>query len=536
MCIPTKYENGITIIATSSPSEELNNWARKTYKNNYRIIYSTPFDIRQTINKVFVSNNNFDAIDKLWHSMPKYSAKTKLKPKDKYSFTAFFVIICLLIYKFPQHSLFVAFIITSIFYCSTMALKTLLFIIGYVELNKERKHIKILSENDKNLPIYTILIPLYKEGKTLNKLINALNNMYYPKSKLDIKLIVEDDDYETINTIKELAPERCFEIIQVPYSIPRTKPKACNYALLFSRGEFVTIYDAEDIPEPDQLKKVLYKFYHGKDDLACVQARLNYFNRNENLLTRMFAVEYSGLFDFMLFGLTKLGIPIPLGGTSNHFRIDILQKLYAWDPYNVTEDADLGLRMAQYGYKCAMIDSLTLEEAPISIWAWIKQRTRWIKGHMQTYIVHMREPINLYKKTGFRGFFGIQFFLGAPILIFLISPIMWGLFALFIANVIEIPNLLWAGHIKTICFYTLISGFALQIAAAIAAVVTNKWRDMKFYSLIYPFYWILHSVASFRALYQLITKPYLWEKTSHGLSSIVSPQIGSDKRSSTNQQ
>jgi len=387
------------------------------------------------------------------------------------------------------------------------------------DISKNQKHLKI---DDKDLPVYTILVPLYKETRVLQKLTNAIRSLDYPKSKLDVKLIVEEDDTDTVKAIKDLKCERFFEIIEVPFSLPRTKPKACNYAMQFAKGEYITIYDAEDIPDPLQLKKVLYTFYNDSKDIKCVQCKLNYFNREENLLSKLFAIEYSTLFDFLLFGLEALKIPIPLGGTSNHFRKSTLDKLMGWDPYNVTEDADIGIRIAQKGWRCKIIDSTTFEECPIKAGAWIRQRSRWIKGHLQTYFVHMQNPMQLYKKTGLIGFMGIQFFLGAPVLIFLLSPIMWGLFVCFVTGLLQLPPDM-PDRFYILMDYSMLmlaTGFSLQWLQAAVAVRKNKWQNMGKAVMSFPFYWFLHSVASFKALWQLITNPFYWEKTSHGETSI----------------
>jgi cellulose synthase/poly-beta-1,6-N-acetylglucosamine synthase-like glycosyltransferase len=204
-----------------------------------------------------------------------------------------------------------------------------------------------------------------------------------------------------------------------------------------------------------------------------------------------------------------------------------LQQLYAWDPYNVTEDADLGLRISHRGWKCGMIWSHTDEESPISVWAWIKQRTRWIKGHMQTYLVHMRHPFSLYKKLGISGFMGMQFFFGAPTLIFLISPVMWLVWVLFIAGIFrfntDVPE--WFNYMVQVISYILLAGIAMQILSALAVIIKRKWWSMLPYVVVFPFYWILHSFASFRALWQLFRCPHHWEKTLHGVTKIEKTKV-----------
>lgn len=521
--IPWRKNGDITFIATSEITPALQNWAENNYGANHKFAIATPFDISGSVSNIFANDNDYDAREKLYEMNPECSAKYPVSTKNLLCFLTIVLAALALAVKFPVKTMAIAFVVTSVFYTVTMLFKSLLLIIGYfVGKNAEKNSFKITAQNSA-LPVYTILVPLYKEEKTLARLKESLLALDYPKEKLDVKLIVEADDEITISAIKKLRPPRSFEIIKVPYSEPRTKPKACNYALRFARGEFVTIYDAEDSPEPDQLKKVLYKFQNSDAKLACVQARLNYFNHSENLLTRMFAMEYSVLFDFMLFGLEKIGIPIPLGGTSNHFRTETLRELYAWDPYNVTEDADLGLRISQKGWRCGMVWSRTFEEAPLSLWAWIKQRTRWIKGHMQTYLVHMRQPLVLYRKIGLLGFAGMQFFFGAPTLIFLISPIMWLVWGLFMTGIfsfnIAMPH--WFDVMVEFSIAALYFGLASQVLFALAAVSRNKWRGMVAYSFIFPFYWALHSVASFRALWQLFKCPHYWEKTTHGLTKII---------------
>jgi glycosyltransferase involved in cell wall biosynthesis len=514
-----KTQNGI-ILATTSINKQIKAWVMEHYGDGCSFAITTPLDINHSVNTAFANENTIEARDSLWQIQPEYSAKTPIKKRDIYMFCGIIFALISGAAIFPLFALITTLIFTTAFYTATMLFKIILMISGYFAASKAQKNSIMIDSHDENLPIYTILIPLYKEAGTLPKLVAAILALDYPHSKLDVKLIVENDDELTINAIKSLGAPYIFEMIQVPFSLPRTKPKACNYALKFARGEYVTIYDAEDEPEPEQLKKVLYQFQVGPENLACVQARLNYFNRNENLLTRMFALEYSTLFDFTLFGLEWIGIPILLGGTSNHFRTRILRKLYAWDPYNVTEDADLGIRISKENMSCKMVWSLTKEEAPISLWPWIKQRTRWIKGHMQTWLVHMRHPIKLYQQIGFLGFFGMQLFLGAPTLIFIISPIMWIVWGLFISGIFQLdaapPDL----YSKVLSFSVLLlyAGIAMQITFAICAIVKNKWRRMLAYSLVFPFYWLLHCLASFRALWQLVKCPHYWEKTTHGVT------------------
>lgn len=346
-------------------------------------------------------------------------------------------------------------------------------------------------------------------------LLQNLRDLDYPQDKLDIKLVLEADDEKTLNAAKALKPEGRFDIITVPTSYPRTKPKACNYALKFCSGEFVTIYDAEDKPDPMQLKKVIAAFRVGGDKLVCIQCRLNYYNRTQNLLTALFSIEYAAWFNYMLASLDHYKLPIPLGGTSNHIYRQRLIELGEWDPYNVTEDADLGVRLSVQQFRTATLDSLTLEEAPATLWAWIKQRSRWIKGHMQTWLVHMRHPIALYKNLGAKGFWGFQFFIGGPCLVFISTPFI----------ILSSVYLLQ----ETMAHYTVLTNIALALSAtvlvcsvlihsfmAFIVLFHQQWTESVPAAIVFPFYWILHSLASFRGLWQLFTNPHYWDKTTHG--------------------
>jgi glycosyltransferase XagB len=271
-----------------------------------------------------------------------------------------------------------------------------------VEFFVPDEHVRGLT--DTTLPIYTVLVPMYKEPDVLPILTAALRRMDYPRSKLDIKLILEAGDTETIEAAKALALDATFEIVRVPHSLPQTKPKACNYALNLARGKYLTIYDAEDKPEPDQLKKAVLAFQMLGDRAACMQARLNYFNAEENWLTRMFTLEYSLWFDMFLPALDRLGVPIPLGGTSNHFDLAKLREVGAWDPYNVTEDADLGLRFAALGYRVGVINSVTYEEANSQVGNWIRQRSRWIKRLHPNLAGEYARPARPDPAGGIQGF------------------------------------------------------------------------------------------------------------------------------------
>ncbi|MBI2593135.1 glycosyltransferase [Candidatus Daviesbacteria bacterium] len=273
---------------------------------------------------------------------------------------------------------------------------------------------EIAALKDEELPVYTILCPLYREAQIVPHFLEAIAKLNYPKDKLDVKLLLEEDDNETIEEVKSTTLPGYVSAMIVPDSEPKTKPKACNYGLNFATGEYLVVYDAEDQPEPDQLKKAYLAFKKSKPNIICLQAKLNYFNPHQNLLTRFFTAEYSLWFDVMLTGLQSVDTVIPLGGTSNHFKTKTLMELEGWDPFNVTEDCDLGVRLFKKGYKTAIIDSTTLEEANSNPKNWLRQRSRWIKGYMQTYLVHMRNPFEFIRHHGWHAFI-FQLIIGARI-------------------------------------------------------------------------------------------------------------------------
>lgn len=241
----------------------------------------------------------------------------------------------------------------------------------------------------------------------LRQLLRALVCLDYPAEKLDIKLILEETDILMQRAVAGLTLPPHFDVIVVPAGTPTTKPRALNYALQFAHGTLLTIFDAEDVPEPRQLRLAADAFAVQAPDVACLQARLAFYNPNENWLTRQFTIEYAILFDLILPALAARRLPLPLGGTSNHFRTGALRQAGAWDAYNVTEDADLGIRLARLG--CDRDHRVAhLEEANTRLPNWMRQRARSMKGFLITWLVHMREPLRLLQEVGPAAFCAIQ--------------------------------------------------------------------------------------------------------------------------------
>ncbi len=378
---------------------------------------------------------------------------------------------------------------------------------------------EITSLQNKDLPVYTILCPLYREAHVIPQFIDSINRLDWPKNRLDVKLLLEEDDADTMKAIRHMDLPSYMEVLTVPEGKPKTKPKACNWGLSHAKGEYVVIYDAEDKPEPDQLKKAYYTFKHLDPTIACLQAKLNYYNPHHNLLTRFFTAEYSLWFDVILTGLQNANTSIPLGGTSNHFRTHEILSLHGWDPFNVTEDCDLGARLFKNGYKTAIIDSTTYEEANSHLGNWIRQRSRWIKGYIQTYFVHMRSPWTFIKNHGVHALM-FQMVVGGKIAFILINPILWivtiSYFILYryVGEAIESVYPTWVFYMAATSM--VFGNFLCMYYYMIGCAKRGQYAIIKYVFLV-PFYWLLVSISAIKSVIQLIIKPYYWEKTHHGL-------------------
>lgn len=377
-----------------------------------------------------------------------------------------------------------------------------------------------------DLPVYTILCPLYKEAGVLPQLVKACSELNYPASKLDVKLLLEEDDVETLDVVRDYPLPHFFDIVVVPAEGPRTKPKACNYGLQFARGDYTVIYDAEDIPEPDQLKKALAVFRRSDPSVGCVQAKLNFYNPKQNPLTGWFALEYTSWFDFFLPGLVDRGLPVPLGGSSNHFPTALLRRLYAWDPDNVTEDADLGMRLHRAGYHTLIVDSVTLEEANSDFVNWVRQRSRWGKGYAVSWLVQMRHPRQLLREVGWESFLSIQLTLGGTFGVSVLNLFAWTLTMLWALAQFNFIAYLFPSWIYYLGMLEMLGGNFFFLYMGLWAADHRKSWDLVRLSLAAPAYWVMMSLAMIKAGIQLVTAPTFWEKTVHGLHQT---QTGADE-------
>ncbi len=538
-----RVRNGL-IIATSVPPDDalMDDARRVTGYEQISVRTTTDWDIVQAVSQACRDDLIYEASNLLADEKPHESARDGLRRWQTYTPPIVTGVFIALVVVQPRLSLIVALTVTNAAFLISIGFKSVAALrwpfmrrraLGRklaILKERERRGLPIAPDDripDDELPMYSILVPAYNESNIIEKLIHNLGSLDYPKSKLDVLVLLEKDDVETVAVAKAMNPPEYVRIMVVPEGMPQTKPRACNYGLSFARGEYVVIYDAEDRPDPGQLRMAVGAFradeferrqlHPDSRPVVCVQAALSYFNADFNVLTRMFAVEYALWFGAMLPGLDNSGIPLPLGGTSNHFVTDVLRRLGAWDPYNVTEDADLGIRASVEGYKVSVIDSNTWEEAASQTSVWIKQRTRWIKGYMITAAVNTRNPIRFARRTGPMGVLGLVGLIMATPLAFLAYPLAAAFTVATYVGVrflgLDLPEwLLYQGVLA------MVAGNLTMIAvSAIAASRRYSWRIAVF-ALLTPIYWFMHSYAAWRAVFQMMSSPHGWEKTPHGLT------------------
>ncbi len=376
-------------------------------------------------------------------------------------------------------------------------------------------------------PPVSVIVALYKEEAVVAGLMTHLARLDYPRDRLEIILVLEDGDTATLAAARAAARRAKVRtrVLVAPPAGPRTKPRALNYALQSAHGAMIAVYDAEDAPRPDQLRAAAEAF--GADDgLGVVQAPLGWYNGDRCWLTRQFALEYAAQFHALLPAYHRLGLPLPLGGTSNVFRREALEACGAWDPFNVTEDADLGFRLAREGWRAGLIEPGTAEEAPETRKDWTGQRSRWLKGHAVTWLVQMRDPRGLAGTAGLRALAALQFSLLANVVCAVGYPAGLALMALTAAGA---P----AQAASPAGLAALGAGLAAHIAAMACAAAGARRAGFKPRLVdlaAMPAYWLLQLPAACRALHELAVRPYVWVKTRHGVSTArrEAPDVPSD--------
>ncbi|PPF79227.1 family 2 glycosyl transferase [Subtercola sp. Z020] len=541
--VPWKREgNGAVIATTVPPTEEVIYAAREMLGvRSIRVRTTTDWDLNQAVEAACRTRLLFGASDALATESSDESAKAGLR---RWQIVTPGVIVAIIVaFCFVNLTATLIFVLTAanLIFLMNIAFKA---VAGFrapfnvrdkerwateVSLERVRRGLRPLPARipDNELPVYTILIPAYKEANIISKLLVNIGAIDYPKAKLEVMVLLEADDDETIAAVRTMRPPEYVRMVIVPPGGPQTKPRACNYGLSFARGEFVVIYDAEDRPNPSQLRDTVAAFRQDEFErryvdpnqkkLVCLQGALVYFNADYNVLTRLFAVEYAHWFDSMLPGLDQSHLPIPLGGTSNHFDTAVLRQLGAWDPYNVTEDADLGLRVAAHGYRVGVVEASTGEEACAEVGAWIRQRTRWIKGYIMTAAVNTRHPVRWFRVNGPLGALSLfALILGTP-LAFLLYPLVLGFTIFTYLGVqfigLDLPEWLIVAGTTNMLF----SNGLMIVVSGLAAWKRYNWRVAMF-ALLNPAYWILHSISAWRAAWQIVFSPHHWEKTPHGLT------------------
>lgn len=375
------------------------------------------------------------------------------------------------------------------------------------------------------LPKISVLVPLFREREIAGALVERLGKLTYPKALLDVVLVLEEKDCVTRKALAQSALPTWMRVIEVPaHGGLTTKPRAMNYALDFCRGDIVGVWDAEDAPVPDQLEQVARRFARVDDDVVCLQGVLDFYNPRTNWRARCFSIEYSSWFRIVLPGIARMGLVVPLGGTTLFFRRKELEELGGWDAHNVTEDADLGVRLCRAGYRTEMLETVTYEEANCRAWPWVKQRSRWLKGFMVTYLVHMRHPLQLLRDLGGWRFFGFQAFFLGTLGQFLLAPLVWSLWLTTFGLPHPIETVLPVQGLTAVIALFL-AAEALNMTIGLIAVSAAGRRFLMPWVPTMMFYLPLGVLAAYKALYELVLCPFYWDKTQHGHAKAEAPGL-----------
>jgi len=365
-------------------------------------------------------------------------------------------------------------------------------------------------------PMVSIMVPMFREHDIAPRLVQRLGRLDYPKELLDVLLVVEEEDDVTRTALTGADLPRWMRVVVVPQGPIKTKPRALNFALNFCRGSIIGVYDAEDAPEADQIRKVARRFAEAPEEVVCLQGILDFYNPRTNWLSRCFTVEYASWFRVVLPGIARLGLVVPLGGTTLFFRRAPLEQLGGWDAHNVTEDADLGLRLARRGYRTELIDTVTGEEANCRALPWVKQRSRWQKGYAMTWGVHMRNPARLWRELGAWRMFGFQVMFLGSLTQSLLAPLLWSFWVLALglphAFAAALPG--WMLPAMTALF---LGSEAVNILCGLWAVRGPKHRHLLPWVPTLHLYHPLGTLSAWKALHEVVTKPFYWDKTQHGV-------------------
>ncbi|NNF77205.1 MAG: glycosyltransferase [Rhizobiales bacterium] len=509
--IPASWDPAATRYAAALPSS-----SRSSRACAHDVVaMTTRQELGDAIRHTFRQQLCEDAALGLATRVPEFSAAWRLSGRQ--AVFALFVALCvfLALIGAPHATLWVLTLALTGFFLSVIVLRCVV-LWPPVGSPLHTRPPRVLSDDE--LPTYSVLVPLFGEANMVPQLLDALCALDYPAALLDIKLILEEGDRATRNMVAAHQLPGCFEVIMVPSCWPQTKPKALNFALPFASGELLTIFDAEDVPEPKQLRDAAVLLASDPTNLACVQASLTFYNAKQNWMTRQFTLEYACLFDVILPVLAAYRQPLPLGGTSNHFRTSVLREAGGWDPHNVTEDADLGVRLDRLGYRVDVLDSTTYEEATHSLGNWLRQRSRWLKGWMQTWLVHMRSPLCTWREMGPAGFAVFQVLMGGMVVSALVHPFFLAAVLYGLAAGTLWPTTMSISQVFLFALQAvvLLVGYGVMMLIGRRACAIRQLTGFKASIPAMPIYWLLGSVAGWYAVWQLLTAPFYWEKTRHG--------------------
>lgn len=477
----------------------------------HSLAITTPSAIRAATWRAGAQRRVRDTVSGLFDSQPRFSARIVFHGRQGfYAGIGLSLLVVGLIGNPDTRT--VLHVLLSLVYLATLMLR------ARAVLQRRRRRPVLPADAGVVLPVYTVMVAVYREAEIVRQLVATLKRLDWPVSKLDIKFVCEADDVETIDALRREELGSQFEIVEVPPMHPRTKPKALTYALAGARGLYLAVYDAEDRPHPLQLREAHAQFSRAPADVACLQAPLVIGNGGEGWISAMFALEYSALFRALLPMLAKHRMPLPLGGTSNHFRTDILRAAGAWDPFNVTEDADLGMRLYRLGYRADVIDRQTIEDAPTGIAIWSRQRTRWFKGWLQTWLVLMRHPRTLQREMGLKAFSVFHLLIGGMLVSSLAHPLVMLFLGRSVVAMMRAPA-------KTVSFFdmtmfvidlsNIFGSYAIFLLLGTAAMVGHEKKRIGWRWITVPLYWMMVSVAAWRAVIELRTNPFHWHKTPH---------------------
>ncbi|MBU2866901.1 glycosyltransferase family 2 protein [Pacificibacter marinus] len=420
---------------------------------------------------------------------------------------------------FP-HAMFLALVCWAILVLVITSILKLAAAFAQARVSQKRQSTFSTTRRTQKLPTVSVMVPLFHEREIAGRLVKRLSKLTYPRELLDICLVVEEDDTITQDAVARTDLPRWMRMIVVPRGGVKTKPRALNFALDFCRGTLIGIYDAEDAPEPDQIHKVAHHFAQAPPDVACVQGILDFYNARTNWLARCFTVEYASWFRIILPGYERLGLVVPLGGTTLFFRREAIEKLGGWDAHNVTEDADLGIRLARHGYRTELIRTVTDEEANCRLWPWIKQRSRWLKGYAMTWAMHMRNPRKLLADLGWWKFFGVQVLFFGALSNFLLAPLLWSFWSMPLGLHHPLQDVVPNGTFLALGALFLMSE-VITVAIGMLATSTPKHKGLWKWVPTLHFYYPLGTLAAIKGLWEVVTRPYYWDKTAHGLHDLI---------------